>query len=663
MFGIQQLFNNRAEASRQPESRKAFSVPWQRLRGVAFCTLVLTTTSYAVAMMFNSLRANDMTLIEGSFLLLFIPTFAWITAAFWTAVAGFILRLLQLDPLVLRKHRTSDDTEQSIITRTAVIMPIHNEPTARVISGLEASCESLVATGEADKFDCYLLSDSTDAAVAREEETAWAAMEQRLKSLFSGRLFYRRRPNNSGRKPGNIADFCRRWGSYYDFMIVLDADSVMTGETMVTLVRAMQANPRAGLIQTVPMPVRQQTMFGRYVQFACEIYSPMLATGLSFWQTGAVNYWGHNAIIRVRAFTENCGLPTLPGNPPLGGEILSHDFVEAALLRRSGWHVYLFPELGGSFEEAPSNLLDFAKRDRRWAQGNLQHLKLLATPGLRPLSRVNFLLGATAYLSSLLWLIMLALGTADAVNQPLTGTQFFGPGYQLFPNWPVVQTGEIAFLLSITIGILLLPKMLGVILCLLQPRQRRAFGGTSCLLRSSIIETAFSVLIAPIMMSYHAYFVLSILLGYQTSWEPQARMGRRVTLTEALRDAFIGTLGGLLWGSLTWALAPAFFWWLLPVLSGLVVAAPLISLSSSPAIGKILWRRGIFLAPSETEPPVVLHRLQQQLAAGRRPTPQPNWMPSLLPVRYREMPIHRLERWTQIKRYYWYWRRWAQHRT
>ncbi|WP_156777073.1 glucans biosynthesis glucosyltransferase MdoH [Nitrococcus mobilis] len=655
------LFSDHSEESPRRSNNRPLRVPGPRLRALGFIAVVLTTTAYGIAVMFDILRANGITLLEGSILILFAVAFAWITAAFWTAMVGFTLRLFQLDPLTLRRQRTPRTDGMPIATRTAVVMPVYNEHTVRVIAGVEATCESLAATGAADKFDFYLLSDSTDAAIATREKAAWGALQQRLAGAFRGRLLYRRRASNTGRKPGNIADFCRRWGTYYEFMIVLDADSVMTGAAMTSLVRAMQANPQAGLIQTVPIPVRQQTMFGRFVQFASEVYSPMLATGLSFWQTGAANYWGHNAIIRVQAFTEHCGLPTLAGAPPFGGEILSHDFVEAALLRRSGWQVYLFPELQGSYEEIPDNILDFVKRDRRWAQGNLQHLKLLAAPGLRPLSRLNFLLGATAYLSSLLWLVMLALSSADAIEQALTGTQFFTSGYQLFPDWPIVKTGEIASLVSITIGMLLLPKILGVVLCLLQPHHRQAFGGTARLLRSSFIETAFSVLIAPIMMTYHAYFVVSILLGQPVSWGPQERMGRRVTLPEALRYTFAATLGGLIWGGAVWILAPQFFWWLLPVLLGLLIAAPLVCLSSSPTLGKALHRCGVFLAPSETKPPMVLQRLQQLISARQENSLQPDWLPSLPPVRYREMPSQCLARRSRVKGYYWHF--WARRRT
>lgn len=660
MFGIPTLSSNQllSQTASQPGRADGnVKLPGQRLRGVAFFLIVFATTSYAATMMFDILRANGTTLLEGSILFLFTVAFAWIAAAFWTAVTGFLLQLLGRDPLSLRKLRKSAAADTPIVTRSAIVMPVHNEQTARIIAGLEATCESLASTGEAEHFDIYLLSDTTDSRIAVQEEVAWAALQRRLEAFYRGRMFYRRRASNTGRKPGNIADFCRRWGAYYDYMIVLDADSVMTGNAIASLVRAMQANPRAGLIQTVPIPVRQQSLFGRFVQFASEVYSPMLATGLSFWQTGAANYWGHNAIVRVQAFTECCGLPALPGEPPFGGEILSHDIVEAALLRRSGWHVYLFPWIQGSYEEVPSNLLDFAKRDRRWAQGNLQHLQLLAAPGLRPLSRLNFLMGATAYLSSLLWLIMLVLSTMDAIEQALTGTQFFSPGYQLFPNWPIAKTGETISLLTITIGTLLLPKLLGILLCLLQPKRLRAFGGTASLLTSSLIETVFSILIAPLMMTFHAYFVVRILLGHQTAWGPQERMGRRVTMGEALRYTLAATLGGLSWGGLTWFLAPHFFWWLTPVLTGLVLAAPLVSLSSSPALGRALRHRGgVLQTPSETAPAMVLRRLQQLLSVEDKPESQPVWIPSLPPVRYREMPIQYLTRQSRLKSHYWQFR-------
>jgi membrane glycosyltransferase len=437
-----------------------------------------------------------------------------------------------------------------------------------------------------------------------------------------GRIFYRRRDRNVSRKAGNIADFCCRWGRRYDFMVVLDADSIMSGETILTLVRTMQTFPHAGILQTVPVPVGQQTMFGRFVQFASRLYSPMLATGLCFWQCGEANYWGHNAIIRVAPFMEHCSLPVLSGQPPLGGEILSHDFVEAALMRRGGWHVYLLPDLEGSYEGVPGNMLDFAKRDRRWAQGNLQHLKLLAMRGLHPLSRLHFLLGALAYASSLIWLVLLTLSTVDAFDRALRPHDFFGFDYQLFPDWPIAKTNEILSLLIVTVIMILLPKALGILLCLIDRQRRSSFGGAARVFASAVVEVLFSVLIAPVMMLFHAYFVLTILGGHAVSWNPQTRDGRSLELRETARYLLVPTLIGVLWGTVTFFVAPQFFWWLTPVLIGLGIAIPLVMWSSHVHVGHVLRRLGLFLTPEELHPPVELRMVQEasEVSAEERPS-------------------------------------------
>jgi len=284
------------------------------------------------------------------------------------------------------------------------------------------------------------LSDTTKLDIAQRERNQWKQFTDRIGDL-SKQTFYRRREKNLHRKVGNIAEFLQRWGKNYDHMIVLDADSVMSGTCLLRMVRTMQANPRAGLIQTVPIPVRQTTFFGRFVQFAAVLYSPMLATGIAFWQTGAANYWGHNAIIRVQAFLDHCGLPTLPGKAPFGGDILSHDFVEAAMLRRAGWDVFLLADLEGSYEEVPCNIIDYATRDRRWVQGNIQHLGILDAGGLHPISRLHFLLGATAYISSLIWLLMLVLSTADAVVRALHSNEYFRTSTQTVEHLSACRNG------------------------------------------------------------------------------------------------------------------------------------------------------------------------------------------------------------------------------
>ena len=620
------------DARLQPEN--SIRLPGEALRRPVFFMLVLGTTVAGVAIMFNILAANNLMPLEAVLLCLFSITFGWITISFWSAVCGFVLQMMQRDPLSLKKMDLGRYRRQPITTRTAVVMPVYNEDTRRVIAGFEASFRSLAATGELAHFDFYLLSDTTDPQVAQAELDAWQQLRERLGDL-SAQIFYRRREKNIARKVGNLADFCQRWGSNYEHMIVLDADSIMTGDCLLQMTRAMQANPRAGLIQTVPIPVRQTTFFGRFVQFAAVLYSPMLATGLAFWQTNAANYWGHNAIIRVRPFIDYCGLPSLPGKAPFGGDILSHDFVEAAMLRRAGWDVFLLADLEGSYEEVPSNIIDYAKRDRRWVQGNIQHLGLLDIAGLHSVSRLHFLLGAIAYISSLIWLAMLALSTADAVIRAINSNVYFTEAYQLFPDWPIAKTGLIVALISLTITLLLLPKIMGIVVAI--THRNAAFGGTWAIIKGAFIETVFAILIAPIMMAFHAYFVISVILGFKVNWDAQAREGRLLPWGEAIARTSRTTLVALAWGAVTFIYAPIFFWWLMPILTGLVLSAPIVRYSSSLYLGELMRRKQVFLCPSETEDDPVLRDMQQLLEKKHPPLPAPATAPALPPDNWTEM--------------------------
>ena len=576
--------------------------PFLRLRRWLVVGLVAGTTLVGIGLMLDIVRDGGITALEIVILALFAVTFGWIAIAFWNAVIGFALSALRRDPLSLEHMTAARSHARPIMSRTALVMPVHNEDPTPVMNSLAAMLRSLTRTGHGGLFDVFLLSDTTDPAIAQAEEAAWTGLRHQV-DVPSG-LYYRRRDANVGRKAGNIADFCQRWGTHYDFMVMLDADSIMTGSLLVELVRIMEATPRAGLIQTVPIPARHDTLFGRLLQFAASLYSPMLAAGQSFWQTDAANYWGHNAIVRVQAFTDYCSLPVLPGHPPLGGPILSHDFVEAALLRRAGWPVYLLPSIGGSYEEVPGNIVEYAKRDRRWAQGSLQHLRLLPSRGLHALSRLHFLLGAMGYVSSLLWLLMLLASTAYVVLPRLTTDPSLGEGYRLFSGWPIPWTtkpSQVVSLLTVTIGLLVVPKLLAVSLALV--RDPRPYGGTGRLLFSAMLEMVFAVVFAPVMMMYHAGFVLSVLSGHDIMWAPQVRQGRAVAWPEAWRRTAGITAVGLTWASLTLSYSPAFFLWLTPILTGLLVAAPLVRWTSSRALGEWTRRRGLFLVPSETAPP------------------------------------------------------------
>jgi membrane glycosyltransferase len=588
--------------------------PGVRTRRGVFFGLVTGTAIPGAVMMALVLQAAGMGPFQWAILPLFLITFAWVAVSFWTAVAGFLLHVLRLDPLSLRRLvQRSAAAEPGLPRgrRTAIVVPIHNEDPARVVNGVEATCRSLLATGQAAAFDLFLLSDSSDPAVIAGEQRAVRELQARMPGPVRTR--YRRRQLNTGRKAGNIADFCRRWGSSYEYMVVLDADSVMEGATLVELVRLMERNPSAGLIQTMPLPVRQASLFGRMQQFANAVHGPMLAAGLSFWQGDTGNYWGHNAIIRIRPFMQHCDLPILPGRPPLGGEILSHDFVEAALLRRGGWDVWLLPHLGGSYEELPGNLIDFAKRDRRWAQGNLQHLRLLGTPGLHGVSRLHLLFGALAYLASLFWLLMLAAGTGAAIDAS-GGSDAASRGLVVPES---LRTPMAHALLGVTLVMLLLPKLLGIGLAVL--RRPQVFGGVGRLVGSGAIETLFSILIAPLMMAFHSLFVAAVAFGRNVTWAAQPREGRVVAWGEAWRrtGGFVLAAGG--WALLLAWLAPGFFWWLMPVLASLLLAPALVRWSSSQRAGAWLRGKGLLLAPSEVAPGPVLETLDAlEVTHGRR---------------------------------------------
>jgi membrane glycosyltransferase len=614
-----------------------------RRRRTILLGLTVLTAAAATGMMWNILAANGLNDLDRAGLVLFFVLFLWIALSFWTAVAGFLVRLRGRDPAQLTAP-VSDCAP--LRARTAVLMPIYNEDTVRVAAGLESIWSSIQRLPERCAFDLFILSDTRDAAIGAAEERAWAELVRRHNA--GGRIFYRRRPENRGRKAGNIADFITTWGGAYDYAIVLDADSIMSGEAMRTLVRLMEAHQRVGIIQALPLPAGRATLFARLVQFATRLSSPMLASGLAYWQLGESNYWGHNAIVRVRAFAAFCGLPRLPGSAPFGGDILSHDFAEAAFMRRAGFEVWLLPIDRGSWEEIPSNVIDYAARDRRWAQGNIQHLGLLPARGLHWLSRLNLVSGVLSYVASPLWLLELALSSTVIILQALHGHQYFVPGsHGLFPNWPHYHDGEIVTLLTLTGVVLLLPKVLATVLVLLDPALRRGFGGALRLSVSVLLEQIFSVLLAPAMMLFHTTFVITTFAGRSVGWDVQERGDRGIGLLEALRRHAGHLLIGVIWGVLILKLAPRYTGWLAPVLLGMVLSVPLTMLTSSASVGRWLRRRRLLLTPEETDPPAELAELHRRLrrpvrnASGPEEEPAPR-IPARAPL---EMPTHPLRCW------------------
>ncbi len=576
-----------------------------RLRRTLFFGLTFLTAGCASALLLDVLQANGLSGTELLGLVLFFALFAWIASAFWTAIAGFAIQLAGRDPAGIQLGEVAGRT---LRTRTAIAMPVYNEDPRRVAAGLEAIWCSLAREPERGAFDLFILSDTRDPGIAAEEEAMWQRFVARHQA--AGRVFYRRRRDRSDHKAGNIADFVRRWGAQYEYMVVLDADSIMTGSALVTLARVMDAHPEIGILQSLPLPVGRETLFGRLIQFGARLQGPMLARGLAFWQLGESNYWGHNAILRLQPFARHCTLPHLSGSPPLGGEILSHDFVEAAFMRRAGYEVRQLPELIGSWEEMPANLIDYAARDRRWTQGNLQHARVLGFPGLHPLSRVHFLTGIVSYVSSPMWLALLLVSSLVSAIETTRKPQYFLPGPHTLPQWPQIRAGETAVLFALTLAVLLLPKILAAILTLRDSQLRRQFGGAARLCVSLIVEQFFSVLLAPSMMLFHSTFVAQTLLGKAVSWNAQDRSERGVTLREAFRREKWHLALGLAWGAIMLRVAPRFFWWLTPVLIGLICGVGLTAWTSRTSAGRIARGWGLLLTPEETTPPRELRALR-----------------------------------------------------
>ncbi len=377
-------------------------------------------------------------------------------------------------------------------------MPCYNESPVRVMAGLQAIWESLRDAGNSDAFDIFILSDTTNPDTWIEEEAAFLALRRRT---GSERIFYRRRKKNIARKAGNIADWVTRWGGAYPSFLILDADSVMRGETLLRLVGAMETHPDVGIIQTLPIITGGATLFARMQQFAGRVYGPLIAHGIAWWHGAEGNYWGHNAMIRTRAFAEQAGLPELQGRKPFGGHILSHDFVEAALIRRAGWAVHMVPALAGSYEESPPDLTDLAVRDRRWCQGNLQHLAVLPARGLHWVSRLHLLTGIGSYITAPLWLMFMLAGIMIALRDRFVLPDYFPAGKALFPVWPVVDPVRAMWMFVGTMALLLIPKASRLYRRAgAGPRSGAVVAAALRLLFGLLLETLLSGLIAPVVM-------------------------------------------------------------------------------------------------------------------------------------------------------------------
>ena len=585
-----------------------YRTPWLA-RGFVFGGAAVLT-AYGAYEMYQVVSVSRTTVLQWLLLVLFTVNFSWIAVAFTSALLGFFA--------LLRRPAALPPLPPALASRTAVVMPVYNEQTARTFAALQAIRESIEATGLGRHFDYFVVSDSTDPDAWIAEERAFLALRERVGP--GARLYYRHRPKNHHRKAGNIADFVTRWGGAYEHMLVLDADSLMTGDCIVRLAAAMEADPDAGIVQTLPLIINRNTLFARVQQFAARVYGPVIATGLSEWMGKDGNYWGHNAIIRTRAFAGHAGLPDLRGKPPLGGHIMSHDFVEAALIRRAGWTVYMLPDLGGSYEESPPSLIDLAARDRRWCQGNLQHMQVIGARGLKLPTRQHFATGIMSYLASPFWLLQLIVGIALVLQTTYIRPEYFAKEFTLFPIWPRFDPERALALFAITMAILLAPKFFGLMLMLARRDGRRACGGAIRLVVSALIEIVLSALIAPILMLIQSGSVFQILLGRDTGWQPQRRDDGSIPMRDIVRRHRWHTLLGLFAGVSAFTIATSLFLWMSPTIVGLLLAIPLSWLSGRLGAGLALKRLGLLMTPEEASPPPIATRanaLQGELAGHR----------------------------------------------
>jgi len=556
-------------------------------RDIARRRFILFAATFAMAALASwvpfRLYADDGFMpLEVAGLALFEILILAISCWFCSAVAGLVVLIKRGDKDELDFAATAPRPT----VRTALLMPLYNEDAQASFARLAQIERALSRLGVTQHFDLFVLSDSTDERAAAAEWAAFGVM----RAQSNCRVYYRRRRDNAERKVGNLSEWIRRFGAAYSHMIVLDADSTMSGETILHLVDAMERHPGIGLIQTTPTIVNGGTLFARASQFGVRLYGRVASAGLAWWSGSEASYWGHNAIVRVRAFADSCGLPALPGRKPFGGHIMSHDVVEAGLLRRAGWAVHVTPTLSGSHEETPPSILEFNKRERRWCQGNLQHVALLFAPGLHWMSRFQMAVGLMAYLASPLWLASLVVGLIIQVgNKP----DWSGWWYFLVPAYNPLMWASV-----VTVGMLLGPKLMGFGLAFFRPAERRAFGGAKVMLKGMAAEMALSALTAPIYMIGNTRAVFEILLGKDAGWATQNRDADGISREDAKASYRNEFFAGLFF---TVALAPRpdLLLWVWPIVVPLLFSAQIVRWTSRRETGEKARLAGLLLTPEE----------------------------------------------------------------
>jgi membrane glycosyltransferase len=560
---------------------RAVAGPSLALRRQGFLALILATSLTLLVMMGFTLFPQGPDFWGVVMLICFAITLPWTTIGFWHAVIGLGLMAFARDPEgQVAPHLHAIRGDEPITTRTAIAICVRNEEPARLERNLGWMLDGLIATGEARAFHLYILSDSSQDEIAAAEASLAAQLRERFGDAIG--ITYRRRVGGKGFKAGNLRDFCERWSAEHDHVIVLDADSAMTPAAMLRLVRIMQAHPRLGILQTLVTGLPSPSAFARIFQFGMRLGMRSYTLGAASWQGDCGPYWGHNAILRLAPFAKDCELPLLPGKPPLGGHILSHDQVEAVLMRRAGYEVRVLPIEGGSYEENPPQILEFIRRDLRWCQGNMQYFRLLNLPGLLPVSRIQLWLAIAMYLSAPAWL-----------------------GFMLFG---LIRQGPFrpelgAIMLTVSLVMSFAPKFATLFAVLGRRHLREQFGGLPRILAGALVELVFSMLIVPICAVSVTVFVLGLPFGRQVGWTTQLRDAEGLPWRIAFKGLWFHTLVGI--GFFLWlaAVAPGALWIAAPFYVGLMSAIPMAVLTAHPGFGRWFGRLGVCAIPEELFPP------------------------------------------------------------
>ncbi len=574
-------------------------------RRVLFATLCILTIVGVLGLTAAALSPGGFDSLDLLILVLFAATLPWSVIGFWNATIGFLIMRFARDPIatVLPAARKVSGKEP-ITASTAILLCIRNEVPERVIRNLEPMMADLVAAGVGERFHLYVLSDTDQAAVAAKEELSFGALAKQ----WDGRvpLTYRRRTDNAGFKAGNVRDFCERWGDRHDLAVTLDADSFMPAAAVLRMVRIMQAHAAIGILQGLVVGLPSTSAFARIFQFGMRLGMRSWTIGSAWWQADCGPYWGHNAAVRLKPFIAHCRIPEIERRGPLGGPILSHDHIEAVLMRRAGYEVRALPEEELGWEENPPTLLEFIRRDLRWCQGNMQYWPFLRLPGLAPVSRFQIAFALIWFLASPAWIALLLVTTAAVA--------FKGPAHVIRPD-----AGYALFVIVLIMWFA--PKLATVLEVLSRPAARQAFGGTVRFLASVAVETVFFLLLSPIMWTGHTMFLGGLLFGRTIGWIGQTRDDHAVPLSLAVHNLWPQALLGVVTIGVLSFTVPSAIPYALFLAGGPLLAIPLAVITALPAAGRLLVRLGIGRLPEETAPPAPLRALALPAVEAASPRP------------------------------------------